>query len=94
MVKGPEGGDPASIEALFATLDAHGRVPDILVNTAAANDFTLNLDGGTLYSAPSTTNLIDNDGVTGSDITVLLGAGNTTIDTTSSSFSSRGRRAA
>ena len=25
-------GDPASIEALFATLDAAGRTPDILVN--------------------------------------------------------------
>ncbi len=32
-------GDPASIEALFATLDAAGRTPDILVNNAAANPY-------------------------------------------------------
>jgi NAD(P)-dependent dehydrogenase (short-subunit alcohol dehydrogenase family) len=30
-------GDPNAIEALFATLDAAGRAPDILVNNAAAN---------------------------------------------------------
>jgi NAD(P)-dependent dehydrogenase (short-subunit alcohol dehydrogenase family) len=32
-------GDPASIEALFATLDAAGRAPSILVNNAAANPY-------------------------------------------------------
>ena len=53
-------------------------------NTASANDFTLNLDGGTLHSAAGTTNLIDNDGATGLDIAVLLGTGNTVIDTTNS----------
>ena len=32
-------GDPASIEAAFAALDAAGRVPDLLVNNAAANPY-------------------------------------------------------
>ena len=32
-------GDPAAIEAVFAALDASGRVPDILVNNAAANPY-------------------------------------------------------
>jgi NAD(P)-dependent dehydrogenase (short-subunit alcohol dehydrogenase family) len=32
-------GDPAAIEATFATLDAAGRAPDILVNNAAANPY-------------------------------------------------------
>jgi NAD(P)-dependent dehydrogenase (short-subunit alcohol dehydrogenase family) len=32
-------GDPDAIEALFATLDAAGRAPDILVNNAAANPY-------------------------------------------------------
>ena len=32
-------GDPAAIEALFARLDAEGRVVDILVNNAAANPY-------------------------------------------------------
>ncbi|HTD28612.1 MAG TPA: glucose 1-dehydrogenase [Xanthomonadaceae bacterium] len=32
-------GDPDAIEALFATLDASGRAPDILVNNAAANPY-------------------------------------------------------
>lgn len=32
-------GDPAAIEALFATLDAAGRRVDILVNNAAANPY-------------------------------------------------------
>jgi NAD(P)-dependent dehydrogenase (short-subunit alcohol dehydrogenase family) len=32
-------GDPASIEALFATLDASGHAPQILVNNAAANPY-------------------------------------------------------
>jgi len=32
-------GDPEAIEALFATLDASGRAPDILVNNAAANPY-------------------------------------------------------
>ena len=54
-------------------------------NTASTNDFNFNLNGGTLYSAAGTVNLIDTDGVTGNDITVRLGAGNTTIDTTASS---------
>lgn len=52
-------------------------------NTATAADFTLNLNGGTLKSASGTTNLIDNQN-TGAQIVVLLGAGNTTIDTTAS----------
>jgi fibronectin-binding autotransporter adhesin len=58
----------------------------IFNNTASAADFTLNLNGGTLNSAASTTNLIDNNN-TGAQITVLLGAGNTSIDTTASSAS-------
>lgn len=32
-------GDPAAIEALFATLDANGRTASILVNNAAANPY-------------------------------------------------------
>ena len=32
-------GDPAAIEALFATLEAEGGAPDILVNNAAANPY-------------------------------------------------------
>jgi NAD(P)-dependent dehydrogenase (short-subunit alcohol dehydrogenase family) len=32
-------GDPAAIEAVFATLDASGHAPDILVNNAAANPY-------------------------------------------------------
>jgi NAD(P)-dependent dehydrogenase (short-subunit alcohol dehydrogenase family) len=32
-------GDPAAIEAVFATLDAEARAPDILVNNAAANPY-------------------------------------------------------
>ena len=32
-------GDPAAIEAVFAALDSSGRVPDILVNNAAANPY-------------------------------------------------------
>jgi NAD(P)-dependent dehydrogenase (short-subunit alcohol dehydrogenase family) len=32
-------GDPAAIEAAFATLDAEGWAPDILVNNAAANPY-------------------------------------------------------
>ena len=32
-------GDPAAIEAAFAALDVEGRVPDILVNNAAANPY-------------------------------------------------------
>ena len=32
-------GEPAAIEALFATLDATGRAPDILVNNAATNPY-------------------------------------------------------
>lgn len=32
-------GDPASIEALFGTLDGRGRTPRILVNNAAANPY-------------------------------------------------------
>ena len=32
-------GDPASIEALFATLDAAGRQASILINNAAANPY-------------------------------------------------------
>lgn len=52
-------------------------------NTAGTHDFTLNLDGGTLKSASGTTNLIDNNN-SGAQISVLLGAGNTVIDTTAS----------
>ena len=52
-------------------------------NTASTQDFTLNLNGGTLKSATGTTNLIDNQN-TGAQIAVLLGAGNTIIDTTAS----------
>lgn len=55
-------------------------------NTTSAADFTLNLNGGTLKSAASTVNLIDNNN-TGAQIAVLLGAGNTNIDTTASSAS-------
>jgi fibronectin-binding autotransporter adhesin len=55
-------------------------------NTASTADFTLNLNGGTLYSAASTTNLIDSQN-TGAQISVLLGEGNTFIDTTASSAS-------
>ncbi len=58
----------------------------IFNTTTTAVDFTLNLNGGTLKSAASTTNLIDNQN-TGNQITVLLGAGNTIIDTTTSSAS-------
>lgn len=32
-------GDPDAIEALFATLDASGKAPDILVNNAATNPY-------------------------------------------------------
>ena len=32
-------GDPAAIEALFATLESAGKAPDILVNNAAANPY-------------------------------------------------------
>src|SRR5690606_14843566 len=32
-------GDTASIEALFSTLDFDGKVPDLLVNNAAANPY-------------------------------------------------------
>jgi autotransporter-associated beta strand protein len=52
-------------------------------NTAGAHDFTLNLNGGTLKSASGTTNLIDNQNA-GTQIAVLLGDGNTIIDTTAS----------
>lgn len=55
-------------------------------NTGTAADFTLNLNGGTLKSASGTTNLIDNQN-SGAQIVVLLGAGNTFIDTTASSAS-------
>ncbi|MEY4245511.1 MAG: hypothetical protein RLZZ245_3096 [Verrucomicrobiota bacterium] len=55
-------------------------------NTAGAHDFTLNLNGGTLKSASGTTNLIDSNN-TGSQVSVLLGAGNTIIDTTASNAS-------
>lgn len=55
-------------------------------NTTGAHDFTLNLNGGTLKSASGTTNLIDNNN-TGSQISVLLGTGNTIIDTTASNAS-------
>jgi fibronectin-binding autotransporter adhesin len=58
----------------------------IFNNTTGVQDFTLNLNGGTLSSAASTTNLIDNHN-TGAQITVLLGPGNTSIDTTASSAS-------
>jgi autotransporter-associated beta strand protein len=53
---------------------------------ATSGTFTLNLNGGNLLSANSTTNLIDNQGGS-SEIAVLLGAGNTNIDTTASSAS-------
>lgn len=52
--------------------------------TSVSNSFTFNLNGGTLKSAASTTNLIDNGGGP-SEVTVLLGTGNTIIDTTNSS---------
>ena len=55
-------------------------------NTAGAHDFTLNLNGGTLNSASDTTNLIDNNN-TGSQVSVLLGTGNTIINTTASNAS-------
>ncbi len=55
-----------------------------IYNSAATGDFTLNLNGGTLKSASGTTNLIDTQGA-GTQISVLLGTGNTTIDTTASS---------
>lgn len=55
-------------------------------NTGGAHDFTLNLNGGTLKSASGTTNLIDNQN-SGTQIAVLLGAGNTIIDTTDSNAS-------
>lgn len=54
-------------------------------NTASSNDFTVNLDGGTLYSAADTTQLIDNSGRGGAEVVVRLGDGNTVIDTTQSS---------
>ena len=54
-------------------------------NTGGANAFTLNLNGGTLKSTAGTTNLIDTSGQNGTQVTVLLGAGNTIIDTTDSS---------
>lgn len=57
-----------------------------IYNTAATGDFTLNLNGGTLKSATGTTNLIDTQGA-GAQISVLLGTGNTIIDTTASSAS-------
>lgn len=57
-----------------------------IFNNAATGDFTLNLDGGTLRSASVTTNLIDTQGA-GAQISVLLGAGNTVIDTTASNAS-------
>jgi len=53
--------------------------------TAGTDAFTLNLNGGTLQAAAGTTNLIDNWGGGGAEVAVLLGAGNTVIDTTSSS---------
>lgn len=62
-------------------------VKRIFNNTAAANDFTLNLNGGTLATGTGTTNLIDGGGRGGLEITVNLGAGNTVIDTTNSSAS-------
>lgn len=52
--------------------------------TTTSGTFTLNLNGGTLKSASGTTNLIDNTVTAGSQISVLLGAGNTVIDTTNS----------
>ncbi len=55
-------------------------------NTSSTADFTLNLNGGTLKSATDTANLIDNQN-TGTQIAVLLGAGNTIIDTTASNAS-------
>ncbi len=53
-------------------------------NTATAVDFSLNLNGGTLKSASGTSNLIDNNNI-GTQIAVLLGTGDTIIDTTASS---------
>jgi autotransporter-associated beta strand protein len=56
-----------------------------IYNNSSNGTFGLNLDGGTLRSASGTSNLIDTH--TTNQISVLLGAGNTIIDTTASSAS-------
>jgi autotransporter-associated beta strand protein len=53
-------------------------------NAGGTQTFTLNLNGGTLRAAASTTNLIRTNN-TGTQISVLLGTGNTQIDTSLSS---------
>jgi autotransporter-associated beta strand protein len=68
------------------TLTGGSLIAKRIFNNAATGDFTFNLNGGTLNSAASTTNLIDTQGA-GAQISVLLGAGNTNIDTTASSAS-------
>ena len=60
-------------------------VKRVFNNTASTHDFTLNLNGGNLFAAAETANLIDNGGRGGSEITVRLGSGNTVIDTSLSS---------
>lgn len=62
------------------------RIHNNTSSTAATAEFTLNLDGGTLKSAIGTTNLIDNQNI-GTQIAVLLGTGDTIIDTTASNAS-------
>jgi autotransporter-associated beta strand protein len=52
-------------------------------NTGGTQTFTLNLNGGTLSAATGTTDLIRTNN-NGTQISVLLGTGNTTIDTTNS----------
>ena len=53
--------------------------------TLGAQTFTLNLNGGTLQARAGTTNLIRTQGAGTSQISVLLGTGNTQIDTSLSS---------
>jgi autotransporter-associated beta strand protein len=50
-------------------------------STLGANAFTLNLNGGTLQARAGTTNLIRTEGNGTTQISVLLGTGNTQIDT-------------
>lgn len=76
-----DGGSGSSYTLTGGSLTANR----IFNNTATAADFTFNLNGGTLKSGAGTTNLIDEAGRGGAEITVLLGTGNTIIDTTASS---------
>gem|GEM_PF-1546930 len=56
------------------------KTQSIFNNTANTQTFTLNLNGGTLEARAGTTNLIRTEN-TGTQISVLLGTGNTQIDT-------------